>query len=85
MFVQQLPSSNPVTTLAGSIDAAQGSFCEIGLGRLVVNLSWERLSEDNIVTRGRLAGFGILFMAVAPLLVARIRGKNAALKMWPSP
>jgi len=49
--------SNPVTTLAGSIDAGQESFCEIGLSRLVVNLSWEQLSEDDTATRGRLAGF----------------------------
>ena len=47
---------------------------EIGLGRLVLGLPWERLTEDYDVTRGEFMGVGLLFMAAAPWLAARLRG-----------
>jgi hypothetical protein len=47
---------------------------EIGLGRLVLGLPWERLTEDYDVTRGGFMGVGLLFMAAAPWLAARLRG-----------
>ena len=46
---------------------------EFALGRLVLNLSWDRITEDYDITRGGLLGFGLLFMAVSPLLAARVR------------
>ena len=47
---------------------------EIGLGRLVLGLPWERITEDYDVTRGGFMGVGLLFMAAAPRLVAWLRG-----------
>lgn len=47
---------------------------EIGLGRLALGLSWERITEDYDVTRGGFLVLGLLFMAVSPLLAARLRG-----------
>jgi hypothetical protein len=47
---------------------------EIGLGRFVLGLSWDRLLEDYDMTRGGLMVFGLLFMMMSPLLAARIRG-----------
>ncbi len=47
---------------------------EIGLGRLVLSLPWERLTEDYDVTRGGFMGVGLLFMAAAPWLAAWLRG-----------
>jgi hypothetical protein len=46
---------------------------EIGLGRLVLGLPWERITEDYDVARGGFMGLGLLFMAVSPLLAAWFR------------
>jgi hypothetical protein len=46
---------------------------EITLGRLVLNLSWDRITEDYDITRGGFLGFGLLFMAVSPLLATRFQ------------
>ena len=46
---------------------------EIGLGRYVLGLSWDRIAEDYDLTRGGLLGFGLLFMAASPWLAARLR------------
>ena len=47
---------------------------EFGLGRLVLNYSWERILEDYDVSRGGLMGFGLSFMFLAPFLAAKLRG-----------
>lgn len=44
---------------------------EFGLGRFVMNLSWERIFEDYDLSRGGLMGFGLLFMIFAPYLAAK--------------
>jgi hypothetical protein len=46
---------------------------EIGLGRLVLHLPWDRLAEDYDPTRGGFMGLGLLFMAAAPWLTAWLR------------
>jgi hypothetical protein len=38
---------------------------EIWLGRLVLCLPWDRITEDYDITRGGFLGFGLLFMAVS--------------------
>jgi hypothetical protein len=50
---------------------------EIALGRYALGLSWERIAEDYDVTRGGLLGLGLLFMAAAPTLAARLRSANS--------
>lgn len=47
---------------------------EIGLGRFVLGLPWERITEDYDVTRGGFMGLGLLFMAASPRLAAWLRG-----------
>jgi hypothetical protein len=49
---------------------------EIGLGRLVLGLPWDRITEDYDVHRGGYLGFGLAFMALSPLLVARLQVRN---------
>ncbi len=49
---------------------------EIGLGRLVLGLSWDRITEDYDPARGGFLGFGLLFLAVSPLLAAWVRGRK---------
>ena len=46
---------------------------EIGLGRLVLGLPWERITEDYDLTRGGFMWLGLLFMAVSPWLAASFR------------
>ncbi len=45
----------------------------VGFGRLVFRVSWTRIAADFDPRRGGLLGFGMLFLAVAPLLVAHLR------------
>ncbi len=47
---------------------------EILFGRLVTGLSWQRLASDYDPARGGLLAFGMLVLAAAPLIAARIRG-----------
>lgn len=47
---------------------------EIGLGRFVLGLPWDRITEDYDPARGGFLAFGLLLMAVSPLLAARFRG-----------
>jgi hypothetical protein len=47
---------------------------EVGLGRLALGLSWERITEDYDPARGGFLGLGLLFTAVSPLLAAKFRG-----------
>lgn len=46
---------------------------EFGLGRFVMNFSWERIFEDYDLSRGGLMVFGLLFMVFAPYLAAKSR------------
>ena len=39
---------------------------EVVLGRLVLGLSWTRITEDYDLSQGGLLGLGLLFMAAAP-------------------
>lgn len=50
---------------------------EIALGRYALGLSWDRIAEDYDVARGGLLGFGLLFMAAAPTLAAKLRRRSA--------
>ena len=53
---------------------------EIGLGRFVLGLPWERIAEDYDPGRGGFLAVGLLFMAVSPLLAARLRRTPPYLK-----
>lgn len=62
--------------IVGAIWVLLTILFEITLGRLVLNLSWDRITEDYDITRGGFLGFGLLFMAVSPLLATRMRSRN---------
>ena len=49
---------------------------EFGLGRFVMNYSWEKMLEDYDLSRGGLMAFGLLFMFFAPWLAAKLRDKT---------
>ena len=45
---------------------------EILLGRLVMDLSWERIASDYNVLQGGMMVFGLLVMLLAPVAMARL-------------
>jgi hypothetical protein len=47
---------------------------ELGFGRFVLHLPWQRLLEDYNVARGGLLPFGMIFLTFSPLIAARLRG-----------
>jgi hypothetical protein len=59
--------------MVGTIWVLLTILFEITLGRLVLDLSWDRITEDYDITSGGFLGFGLLFMAVSPLLATRFR------------
>ncbi len=47
---------------------------EIGLGRFILNYSWEQIATDYNVSQGGLMPFGLLLLALSPLIAAKLRG-----------
>jgi hypothetical protein len=47
---------------------------EIGLGRLVLGFPWDRLASDYNLVEGGLLPIGLVVMALAPFIAARLRG-----------
>jgi hypothetical protein len=47
---------------------------ELGFGRLILQLSWQRLLSDYDMRRGGLLPFGLLWLTLSPLLAAKLRG-----------
>ena len=48
---------------------------EIVLGRFVMGVTWERIASDYNIAQGGLMIFGLLIMLLAPLMMAKLRGK----------
>lgn len=61
---------------AGGLWVALTLAFEVGLGRFVLDLPWDRLMADFDLARGGLLGFGLAAMAAAPWLAARMRGER---------
>jgi hypothetical protein len=61
--------------LIGLFWAALTVMFEIALGRIVLGLTWRRILSDYDLTQGGLMSFGLVFMALSPLLAARLRGR----------
>jgi hypothetical protein len=57
----------------GALWVAFTVLFEIALGRMLLALPWNRITEDYDLSRGGFLGFGLVFMAVTPILVARFR------------
>ena len=50
---------------------------EIGIGRLVRDLAWDRLAEEYDAPRGGFMGLGLLFMVASPWLAAWLISRPA--------
>jgi hypothetical protein len=51
---------------------------EVGFGRVVMGLSWERLAADYNVLEGGLLPFGMLVLLFSPLMAGKVRGSVPA-------
>jgi hypothetical protein len=51
---------------------------ELGFGHFVFGRSWESLGEDYDVPKGGLLPFGLVVLALSPLIAARLRGVKQA-------
>lgn len=47
---------------------------EVFLGRVILNYSWGQITADYDVRQGGLMTFGLLWVALAPLIAAKIQG-----------
>jgi hypothetical protein len=54
---------------------------EIGLGRFVMHLSWERIAADYNLFAGGLMPLGLIVLALAPLLATLLRHRVALHRM----
>jgi hypothetical protein len=57
----------------GAMWVALTLIFEVVLGRFVLGVPWDRITEDYDLARGGLLPFGLLFMAASPLLAAKLR------------
>jgi hypothetical protein len=74
LFVRWLGANTRLQLVAvGLLWVVLTVLFEIVLGRLVLGLSWDRISEDYDITRGGFMGLGLVIMAVSPLLAAMLR------------
>ena len=74
LFVRWMGASNGRQLLnIGLTWAALTLLFEVALGRLVMGLSWGRITDDYNPARGALMGFGLAFMALCPLIAAKLR------------
>jgi hypothetical protein len=49
---------------------------EIALGRLAMDLAWDRIFSDYDLSHGGLMPFGLLILLLAPAIAARIRRRD---------
>jgi hypothetical protein len=60
----------------GSLWVALTLLFEIGVGRLVLRLSWDRLASDYDVRKGGLMPLGLVALLLAPWIGARLAGPS---------
>jgi hypothetical protein len=47
---------------------------ELVLGRLILGYSWDRVLSDYDLSRGGLLSFGLVVLALSPMIAAKLRG-----------
>jgi hypothetical protein len=77
LFIRQLGARARGRLAAVGLEwAALTLLFELGLGRLVMGLSWERIIEDYDPSRGGLMWLGLTFLALCPLLASKLCGSR---------
>jgi hypothetical protein len=75
LFVRWI-GANTVRTLTytGFVWLVLTLLFELGFGRFILRLSWQRLLSDYNIVQGGLLPFGMILLTLSPLIVARLRG-----------
>jgi hypothetical protein len=73
LLIRWLHASNAQLLRIGILWAVLTLAFEIGLGRLVLGYSWERILEDYNLFRGGLMSLGLVFLVFSPLIANRLR------------
>jgi hypothetical protein len=47
---------------------------EVVLGRVILGYTWEQITADYNVSQGGLMSFGLIWVALSPLIAAKMRG-----------
>jgi hypothetical protein len=76
LFVRWIRAGSPVRLLAvGGLWLVLTVLFEFALGRLVLGLPWQQIRQDYDLPRGGLMLFGLLVIALSPLLMSWWRGE----------
>jgi hypothetical protein len=73
LFIPWLHASNSQLLSVGLLWAILTLAFEIGLGRLILGYSWERILEDYNLLQGGLMSLGMVFLVFSPLITAKLR------------
>lgn len=73
LFVRWLDASHSQLLKIGALWAILTLAFEIGLGRLILGYSWERVLSDYNLSQGGLMAIGLVFLTFAPLIAAKLR------------
>jgi hypothetical protein len=65
--------SKPLLLVVGLMWMILTLACEIGLGRFLFGLSWQRIAEDFNILQGGVLSFGFLILALSPIIAAKYR------------
>jgi hypothetical protein len=73
LFIRWLKASGTLQFfLVGAMWAGLTLIFEIGIGRFVMGITWERILSDYDLAEGGMMPMGLLVMLLAPLITAKI-------------
>ena len=73
LFVRWIrPGTTGRLITVGLLWLALTMLFEVALGRFVIGYSWNRLASDYDLARGGLMPFGLLILALSPLIAAKL-------------
>lgn len=76
IFVRWLKGSRAIDfILVGMMWVALTVIFKIALGRMVMDLSWERIASDYDLSSGGLMPLGLLVMLFVPITLAKLYGE----------
>jgi hypothetical protein len=75
LFIQWLHASYFQLFAVGVLWATLTLLFEIGLGRLILDYSWEHIWADYNLFQGGLMTFGLVVLIFAPLIATKLRGQ----------